>query len=122
MHLVLAQYCEYHADAWLQGRIYEIDGYPGAIETAEVNDRVYGELYKIHAFNTLIEKLDMYEECTSAYPEPHEYVRKRVNVTAGRQGVSVAWAYLFTGATQGLLQITSGDYLQFLEMKRQASA
>jgi gamma-glutamylcyclotransferase (GGCT)/AIG2-like uncharacterized protein YtfP len=47
MSHVLARHGEYFADGYLQGKLYEINGYPGAIESDNAEDKVYGELYRI---------------------------------------------------------------------------
>ena len=47
MHKVLAQNCEYSSNAYLQGKLYEVRGYPGVIESANENDKVIGEVYKV---------------------------------------------------------------------------
>lgn len=65
---------------WITGQLYQIHDYPGVIESASVNDKVYGELYRLKD-QTVLSLLDDYEACSSAFPEPHEYLRKTVNVT-----------------------------------------
>ncbi len=76
MYHVLARYCEYFSDGYMQGKLYEVDGYPGAIESDDPDNKVQGELYKIVSPELVLPQLDEYEECTDKYPQPHEYVRK----------------------------------------------
>ena len=47
MHGVLARYGEYFCDGMMQGRLYEVDGYPGAIASDNPEDVVQGELYRM---------------------------------------------------------------------------
>jgi len=90
------------------------DGYPGLIESANPDNKVVGELYKIadlaHAFTIL----DDYEECSARFAHPHEYVRKRVWVQSGSGEPVRAWTYLYNREATQCLRIICGDYLSFL--------
>ena len=46
-HHLLDRYAEYVAEATMQGRLYEVGGYPGVVQSQLRKDRVYGELYII---------------------------------------------------------------------------
>jgi len=41
------RHCEYFSDGCTQGKLYEVNGYPGAIESDNPRDKVCGELYRI---------------------------------------------------------------------------
>src|SRR5688572_9600990 len=110
VHQYLVLDAEYVAEGSMQGRLYEINGYPGAIETADVNERVFGELYRGPAMQKLLARLDAYEECDTTFPQPHEYVRKVLPVTLCNGASVMAWVYLFNRNIAGLRYIGSGDY------------
>lgn len=112
-HRFLLPYAEYVADGYMQGRLYEVDGYPGAVETADVHEHVQGEVYRVLAPEGLFERLDRYEECDPAFAHPHEYVRKAVQVTLSGGGSVTAWVYVFNRSTAGLRHIISGDYREY---------
>lgn len=114
MHYILASYCEYLADGYMQGRLYELDKYPGAVESKDSKDRVYGELYKIVSGNEILHRLDEYEGCTNRFPEPHEYIRKRLPVTLAGGDTVVAWVYVYNRDVSNRVQIKSGDYAKYL--------
>jgi gamma-glutamylcyclotransferase (GGCT)/AIG2-like uncharacterized protein YtfP len=101
--------CVYQTKGSLQGRLYEVAGYPGAVATERPRDRVQGELYRIIDDQALI-RLDAYEACSGGFPEPHEFVRRRLPVTLESGRKVLAWVYLFNHDTAGLRQIRSGDY------------
>ena len=53
MHKVLRHHCEYASNAIMQGRLFEVSGYPGAIESISKEQKVIGELYRILHINPL---------------------------------------------------------------------
>lgn len=115
MYYVLARHCEYFSDGYMQGKLYEIDGYPGAIESDNEEDKVKGEVYKIVDRDQVLPKLDEYEECTENFPQPHEYIRKKLLVSLIGGGAVSAWVYVFNHDVLPLTQIISGDYLSYLK-------
>lgn len=112
-HRLLAPYVQYVADGCMQGRLYEIDGYPGAVETVAAGEYVQGEIYRMLAPAELFERLDRYEECAPAFAHPHEYVRKAVQIALTSGGNVTAWVYVFNRSTAGLRRIASGDYREY---------
>ena len=107
--------CKFVSNGTIQGRLYEVDGYPGAVESTKPGEHVIGELYRILAPQALFPQLDEYEECSEHYPQPHEYVRKKIRVsTEGGQPIK-AWVYLYNLDVSALSQIDSGDYLNVLK-------
>lgn len=113
MYRVLARYCEYFSEGYIQGRLYEIDSYPGVIESDNPNERVKGELYRLNDCKHVLSQLDEYEECSDAYPQPHEYVRKQVLVSLEGGGSVMAWVYIYNKDVSSHQLIESGDYLEF---------
>lgn len=101
--------CVYRAKASMRGRLYEVAGYPGAVVSEHAGDRIYGELHRVIDDQALI-RLDAYEECSGGFPEPHEFVRRRLHVTLDSGRKVLAWVYLFNHETAALRRIRSGDY------------
>lgn len=91
-----------------------MNGYPGAIESEHKSERVKGELYRVINQKPLFSALDDYEECSAAYPQPHEYIRKKLLISALDGGVVSAWVYVFNHDVSDLSVIQSGDYLRYL--------
>lgn len=102
---------EFIAEASMRGRLYLLDGYPGAVDSTDFADNVLGELYKVHRPQALFNILDDYEECSARFARPHEYRREQrtVTLTDGRQ--FTAWVYLYNWDVRHLPQIVSGDFL-----------
>jgi gamma-glutamylcyclotransferase (GGCT)/AIG2-like uncharacterized protein YtfP len=110
-HDVLANHCEYFSDGVMQGTLYEVCDYPGAIESSDASDKVYGELYKMLDVKLVLARLDEYEECSDRFPMPHEYSRKRLSIELIGGGSVLAWVYLYSHDVSKLRQILTGDYL-----------
>ncbi|WP_028008245.1 gamma-glutamylcyclotransferase family protein [Solimonas flava] len=106
----LDRHAEFIAHATLNGKLFEVDGYPGAVACAAGNDRVVGEAYRIRDQDALFRALDEYEECSARFPEPHEYVRAMHPVMLEDGIVVRAWVYLYTRPAEALCRIESGDY------------
>ena len=119
MHPLIDQYSEYFSEGSLQARIYEIDGYPGAIESENPQDKVVGEIYKIQNSDALLAQLDEYEGCSDDYPHPTAYIRKLLPVSVNFTDLATpsfehevvhAWVYIYNHPVSESRHITSGDY------------
>lgn len=104
--------CEFLDHGELQGHLYEVAGYPGVVQSDNPGEWVKGELYRLSDPREVLAKLDEYEECSSSFARPHEYVRKQLPVERGAGGRVMAWVYLYNRDSAKLQRITSGDYLQ----------
>lgn len=112
MHRLLADQSEFVAYGLMQGRLYEVNGYPGALESEGTGELVFGEIYRIYD-RDLLSLLDEYEECSDNFPQPHEYERKLLEIiTPGGKSLS-AWGYVFKRDVMGLKWIESGDYVEY---------
>lgn len=111
MALLLKQKAVYCGKAFMQGQLFLVADYPGVCESAQTEDKVLGDLYHIRHPYTLFAHLDAYEECTSDFPQPHEYIRKQVPVMREDGEQLLAWCYLYNLETSGLKRIYSGDFL-----------
>ncbi|PWI33200.1 gamma-glutamylcyclotransferase [Vibrio albus] len=117
MHCVLARYCDYFSNGTMQGKLYEVDGYPGAIESNQSGDRVHGEVYRIINREMVFIQLDEYEECSDTFPQPHEYIRKKGLISLPDGGNILAWVYIFNHDLSTLTEIKSGDYLGYIKCR-----
>ena len=115
MYHVLARCCEYFSEGMMQGQLFEVDGYPGAIESDNSSDVIKGEVYRIIDREKLLPKLDEYEECTDKFPEPHEYKRKKQLISLPGGGSVSAWVYIYNHDVSKLEKIKHGDYPCYLK-------
>ncbi|HEX4974277.1 MAG TPA: gamma-glutamylcyclotransferase family protein [Pseudomonadales bacterium] len=117
MQPIFAQHCTFLSLAFMNGQLFEINGYPGAIESQHPQDIIEGELYEINAYAPVLPLLDEYEECSDHFPLPHEYFRKKIKVrTIAGKKIS-AWAYIYNRDVSQLERIVSGNYLAYLNKK-----
>ncbi|MBD9356653.1 gamma-glutamylcyclotransferase family protein [Methylomonas albis] len=107
--------CLYINDASMRGELFAIDAYPGAI--AAGTTLVKGELYLMQDPEQTLSALDIYEECTAQFPEPHEYMRRELAVSLPDGQTISAWTYLYNRPLTGLKRIDCGDYLNYLQDK-----
>jgi len=113
MHDVLKKYYKYFSDGFLNGMLFEIQGYPGFVESDDASKKVYGELYEILSSDELFALLDEYEECSDRFPEPHDYIRKKLPISLVNSDKVTAWVYVYTSGVTDLIQIESGDYVTY---------
>lgn len=114
-HQAFAREWRWLARGYLRGKLYEVDGYPGAVLSDNTNDRVLGEIYAINDSVATFSRLDAYEECTDSFPTPHEYIRTLCPVYGQGGQTMMAWVYLYNWDTNALVLIPSGDYLAKLQ-------
>ncbi len=111
MHQLLREHSEFVCRAWILGQLYQIHDYPGVVQSGLAHERVYGEIYKLLS-PVLIEQLDDFEECSAAFPPPHEYIRKQVSAFVSGTKTITAWAYIYNYPVDPAKRILSGDFNQ----------
>jgi gamma-glutamylcyclotransferase (GGCT)/AIG2-like uncharacterized protein YtfP len=111
IHHLISSHCEYFSDGFMHGTLYEVCGYPGAIESGDANAKVFGELYTMLDRNLVLARLDDYEECSDSFSVPYEYSRKQLSIELVGGSSVLAWVYLYNHDVSKLQQIISGDYL-----------
>ncbi len=115
MYSVLARHCEFFADGFIKGSLYEVNGYPGLVLSGNDRKIVRGELYRITKPETVLPLLDDYEECTETYPEPREYCRRQLPVASDEGFEISAWVYVYNHDVSELTEILNGDYIEYLQ-------
>lgn len=118
IHYLLARHCEYCSEGYMRGKLYEVGGYPGAIESDGIGDKVHGELYTIVSSGEVLPQLDEYEACTDKFPEPHEFIRKKLPVNLAGGDEVTAWVYVFNHDVSSLPHIESGDYASYINAEK----
>jgi gamma-glutamylcyclotransferase (GGCT)/AIG2-like uncharacterized protein YtfP len=111
MSKVLSSHCDFYSQGHMHGKMYELGGYPGVIESDNPEDIVYGDIYSIKNPATLFSILDEYEECSDSFRHPHEYIRKRMLISLAEKRSISAWVYIYNHDVTGLRRIKSGDYI-----------
>jgi gamma-glutamylcyclotransferase (GGCT)/AIG2-like uncharacterized protein YtfP len=96
--------------ATLQGRLYAISWYPGAVVAEDPAERVHGEVYALADPARTLQWLDAYEGIVSARPDFAEYERieRPVRLTSGEE--CAAWVYLYRKDASKLTPIPDGRW------------
>jgi gamma-glutamylcyclotransferase (GGCT)/AIG2-like uncharacterized protein YtfP len=122
LYHLLARHGRFIGDARVRGRLFDLGSYPG-MTLDDDNGYVSGELYEITSnWPHVIARLDDYEGCTAADPEPHEYRREVVTALPSAGEPVTAWAYILNRDPGGLPAIESGDYLSWRASFHQRAA
>lgn len=109
MHQKLIAGSEFVCHGWITAQLYQIRDYPGVIESDASDDKVYGEVYRLTEPG-LLALLDDFETCSSAFPEPHEYRRKEIEVFVSAAKMLRAWAYIYNHPVDPAKRIKSGKF------------
>lgn len=110
MHCQLARRAEFVGEAQMQGRLYGVDWYPGAVRSGDKGDIVHGEVYRLLDSDRALAELDAYEGCKPSGREAPEFAREKTRVECADGREIEAWVYFFTGNTRGLKRIDSGEF------------
>jgi gamma-glutamylcyclotransferase (GGCT)/AIG2-like uncharacterized protein YtfP len=113
-HAMLASDARFIGHARMRGRLVQVrggpGGYPGLVRATAERAWVRGEVYVLDNPADMLVRLDEYEGCGPRDPRPHEYERVQHEVILESGGNVLAWVYLYTGSTEGMAEISSGDY------------
>ena len=91
------------------GELYRVSWYPGAVYLPEHEGRVWGEVYQLHDFATLIRELDVYED---VFPDEARslYIRRQVPVVLEEGSNLICWTYLFNQSLENATLIPDGRF------------
>jgi gamma-glutamylcyclotransferase (GGCT)/AIG2-like uncharacterized protein YtfP len=110
MHDFLAREADFVGAATCCGLLYRVDFYPGLVLSAAPDDRVNGEVYRLHRPPFALAELDRYEACGPGFAAPTEYLRQ-VHTVRLHDGRDVpAWVYVYNRPVDGLELIRCGDF------------
>ncbi len=109
----LEDFGKYICEGFINGRMYEIDNYPGVIRSQNPQDKIYGELFLLSDFEASIQKLDVYEDYFPENLGESLYLRKIEDIYLSDGEIKPAWIYLFNKEVNVEKRILSGNYLDF---------
>jgi gamma-glutamylcyclotransferase (GGCT)/AIG2-like uncharacterized protein YtfP len=112
MAKLLSRSADFIGEATCRGRLYLIKHYPGLVLSDNLDDIVFGELYRLRARDELLGEFDMYEACGAGFQPPTEYLRQMLHVTLSDGSASQAWTYIYNWPVTGLPRIASGKFLE----------
>jgi gamma-glutamylcyclotransferase (GGCT)/AIG2-like uncharacterized protein YtfP len=100
----------------IRAALFDLGIYPAAIP-ADDNSTVRGEVYETNEAAAVLAVLDEIEGYRPAEPDRSLYTRATVDVTLEDGRVEKAWSYFYNAPLGGAQRITSGDYLEHLNVR-----
>lgn len=98
----------------MNGRLYDLGHYPGAIYDRSEQGFVTGNVFELFIPAEVFPVLDHYEGIGDIFEQPQEYIRKVVPISIGQMKQN-CWAYLYNLSTVQLKAIPLGNYKDYLE-------
>jgi gamma-glutamylcyclotransferase (GGCT)/AIG2-like uncharacterized protein YtfP len=92
----------------IQGELYDLGSFPGALRSEDPAARVAGEVYRFKDSVRALRTLDEYEGVSEYRAGP--YVRSVLEVTLEDGAEVKAWAYCLRRQPDPARRIVSGDY------------
>jgi len=114
----IAQY--FHANSsflsegYMQGQLYDLGMYPGAVFNSESEYKVYGHIFQLKNPISVLKILDEYEGCSPERKQPTEYLRKQIPIFMENKKID-CWVYVYNFSVEKKVQIESGNYFQYLK-------
>lgn len=109
----LMRHCEFIGQGCMQGVLFRVAGYPGAVGSCRTQDRIRGEVYRLLKPARTLRALDRYEACSAIDPKPQEYQRVQQPIQLSNGVGIAAWVYLYCRGIASLPRISSGDFATF---------
>jgi gamma-glutamylcyclotransferase (GGCT)/AIG2-like uncharacterized protein YtfP len=93
------------------GRLYDLEGYPGAVIDLDCETKIRGEVFQLPDDGATLAAMDAYEGFDARYPESSLFVRRKCKVTLKDGPELVCWIYVYNWQVSPEALIRSGDYL-----------
>lgn len=108
---LLARHGRCLGDGHMRGRLYQLNGYPGAVVSPRREDKVFGKVIRLRNVSRVTAALDAYEAYLPDRPRASEFIRTRTMVTLAHSGRRLpAWVYLYNGSIRYKRRIATGRY------------
>lgn len=104
----------------IQGKLYDIGGYPGAIQEKSDFSFVIGEIIFLKDPGATLQLLDEYEGFDPGNERASEYCRKKECFELADGSKIEAWIYWYNFPVEAKQGIRGNDYLKFLQKNQLA--
>lgn len=115
----MAEFLQMHSklydEGYINGKLYDLGDYPGALLSHNPEDKVWGQIFQLDATEIVIPVLDEYEGYGPPYTSPYLFLRKKEMVTSKKKDMLQCWVYLYNGAVENHIFIQHGNYLDYLK-------
>jgi len=110
---------EYIGKAKVEGSLYDLGKYPGAVKEKEKNE-IIGDVFVVNNPDKVFKILDKYEGYLNENKQNSEFVRKKNRVKLNSGKSVVAWVYWYNYDLQGKSRIKYKDYFRYLKNAKTA--
>lgn len=101
---------KYVGAGFINGQLYDLGDFPGAILDEAVHNKVYGKIYELPTDSKTLDALDEYEEYYPRARKKSLFVRKQAIVSRSNKKPLKAWVYEYNGKPKSSKKIASGNY------------
>ena len=113
--LHIDQHLMFRGRGTIAAALFDLGIYPAAVPASD--SRVCGEVYELINQRVVLDSLDELEGYRPGEPETSLYMRAMTPVTLDDGSTVNAWAYFYNAPLGRAERITSGDYLEHLNVK-----
>ncbi len=104
----------------VQGKLYDIGKYPGAVPDDAGDTFINGEIIRIKTPVKVFEYLDNYEDYHAEDAQASEYCRKKQWFIIEDGARIEAWIYWYNFPVNGKKRIIENDYIKYLQKNQLA--
>jgi gamma-glutamylcyclotransferase (GGCT)/AIG2-like uncharacterized protein YtfP len=97
-------------EAFVNGVLYDLGGYPGAVLDASSQQRIIGAVYQVPEDPTVMAELDAYEEFDPAAPQSSLFLRMLHPVELATGGALQCWVYVYNRDPGTATVISGGKF------------
>ena len=97
-------------DGFVQGTLYDLGDYPGAVLDQHSNRKIEGTVFRISDSVAVLPQLDAYEEFDPMLPERSLFVRVKWPVQLEDGRTIDCWVYRYNGETDSLKIFQTGKF------------
>lgn len=98
----------------INGRLFNIQDYPGVKLNTLPCYAIVGDILQLTDSSDWA-IIDDYEGCADHCPSPFEFIRQQHSIINGAGRQLLAWVYSYQPNIDGLIEITGGDYLAYVD-------
>lgn len=99
----------FYAEGKINGQLYDLGEYPGAILSLNNGEYIYGSIVRLSNPEKVLAVVDDYEGYGDEQEQPNLFVRVLAEVET-EKGRVTCWVYEYNLSVEGLVQIESGKY------------
>ncbi|MGF7078151.1 gamma-glutamylcyclotransferase family protein [Mucilaginibacter sp. UYCu711] len=105
----------FYSTGRFKGRLFDIGEYPGTITGTSDDYYITGSIFRLTSAEALV-ILDDYEGFGQEQDQPNLFIRDLLPVET-ENGSLDCYVYLYNLSVDGLLEISSGEYINYLKQK-----